>query len=77
MAERRTAGPVRIEIGSRNTAHLFGDGLVPVLEELGIPHMRDPYRRRVRCCPADRVDDLLALLEHRDRRSVEVVAVLR
>lgn len=74
---RGGAGPVRIEVGHRNTSFLFGDGLVPILNEAGIPHMRDPFRRKVRCCPSDRVDDLLALLEHRDRRDVEIVAVDR
>lgn len=76
MSSRRSSSPVRIEVGPRNTSFLYGDGLVPVLDELGIPHMRDPYRRKVRCCPSDRVDDLLSLLEHRDRRFVEVVAVI-
>lgn len=76
MSNRRPAGPVRIEVGPRHTSHLYGDGLVPVLDELGIPHMRDPFRRKVRCCPSDRVNDLLSLLEHRDHRFVEVVAVI-
>lgn len=76
MTERRATGPVRIEVGPRNTSYLYGEGIVPALDELGIPHMRDPYRRKVRCCPSDRVDDLLAILEYRDRRFVEVLAVI-
>ncbi|MGY1830141.1 hypothetical protein ACI8AA_06875 [Geodermatophilus sp. SYSU D01180] len=70
-------GAVRVEIGRRNSAWLYGKGLARMLDELGIPHARDwhPDRRRVLMCPVDRVGDLLALLEHRDKRVVEVMAV--
>ncbi len=69
---------VRIEVGSR-TCWLYGAGLARLLDELGIPRMLDwhPDRKRVLMCPVDRVDDLLTLLEYRDRRVVELRAVDR
>jgi hypothetical protein len=69
---------VRVEVGAR-TCWLYGTGLTRMLDELEIPRMRDwhPDRKRVLMCPLDRVGDVLALLEHRDRRVVEVVAVDR
>ena len=69
---------VRVEVG-RTTAWLYGAGLARMLDELEVPRMWDwhPDRKRVLMCAVDRVADLLALLEHRDRRVVEVVAVDR
>ena len=71
-------GTVRVEVGARS-CWLYGAGLVRLLDELEIPRMRDwhPDRKRVLMCGVDRVGDVLALLEHRDRRVVEVVAVDR
>lgn len=69
---------VRVEVGAR-TCWLYGAGLVRLLDELEIPRMRDwhPDRKRVLMCPVDRVGDVLALLEHRDRRIVELTTVNR
>jgi hypothetical protein len=69
---------VRIEVGAR-TCWLYGTGLARMLDELEVPRMWDwhPDRKRVLLCPVDRVGDLLALLEHRDKRVVEVLAVDR
>ncbi len=68
---RRT---VRIEVGPRNTTYLYGAGLAAACDELGIPRMRDPIRK-VLCCPTNRLDDLLAYVEHRQGRLVELTAV--
>lgn len=74
-AERST---VRVEVGARS-CWLYGAGLAKLLDELEIPRQRDwrPERKGVLMCSVDRVGDLLALLEHRDRRIVEVLAVDR
>lgn len=77
---RRSAEPVLIEVGARS-AWGYGTGLAALLDEIGSPRMWDPIRShgrtRVVTFPIDCCDDLLALLEHRDRRAVEVVAVDR
>ncbi|MGY1680714.1 hypothetical protein [Geodermatophilus sp. SYSU D01176] len=73
---RRTPRVIRIEVGPRNTSYLHGAGLVPILDKLGVPHMRCPYRR-VLSCPSNRLDDVLAYLDHRDSPVVELVAVDR
>lgn len=77
-ARRRTGGGrvVRIEVGPKNTSYLHGAGLTAVLDELGVPHMRCPIRK-VLCCPSNRLDDVLAYLEHRGGRVVDLVAVDR
>ena len=69
---------VRVEIG-RRSAWLYGAGLSRYLEELDIPRQWDwhPDRKRVLMCPVDRVGDLLALLEHRDKRIAELTTVDR
>jgi hypothetical protein len=69
---------VQIEVGARS-AWFHGTGVAAVLDEVGIPRMRDwhPERKGVLMCPADRVDDVLAILEYRDRRAIELLAVDR
>jgi hypothetical protein len=57
-------------------SYLQGTGLTGVLDELGVPHMRDPFRK-VLCCPSNQLADVLARLEHRDGRVVDLVAVDR
>ncbi len=76
MAAKRRTHPriVRIEVGPRNTSYLHGPGLTAILDELKVPHMRCPYRR-VLSCPSDRLDDVMAYLEHRDGRVIELVAI--
>lgn len=82
LAERRY-GPVpkrrteaqdaaRIELLHRHSARIFG---IPmrVLDDIGVPHMRDPINRKVRLVPIDRVDDVLAWVEHRLGIAVAVV----
>ncbi len=63
---------VEVEIGKRS-AFFTGTGVAAVLDQLGIPRMRCPYTRRV-CCPIDRADDAIALLEFRQNRVVQLVA---
>lgn len=69
---------VRVEVG-RRSAWLYGAGLVRYLDELEVPRQWDwhPDRKRALMCPTDKVGDLLALLEHRDRRVVELTTVDR
>lgn len=69
---------VRIDVG-RRTAWLHGVGLCRYLDELQVPRQWDwhPTRKGVLMCPTDRVGDLLALLEHRDKRVVELSTVDR
>ncbi len=77
---RRSAEPVRIEVGARSCWG-YGTGLAALLDEIGSPRMWCPFlssgRNKVVTFPVDRADDLLTLLEHRERRVVEVVAVER
>jgi hypothetical protein len=69
---------VQVECGKRS-AWLYGTNLTHLMDEVGIPRMRDwnPDRRGTLMCPIDRVDDLLAILEHRDGRLVELLKVDR
>ncbi len=76
---RRSASrTVQIEVGARS-AWFYGTGVASVMDELQVPRMRDwhPGRKGVLMCPVDRVDDVLALLEHRDGRVIELAAVDR
>lgn len=75
-SRRSISRVVRIEVGPKNTSYLHGAGLVPILDRLGVPHMRCPLRK-VLSCPSDRLDDVLAYLDHRDNRVVELTTVDR
>ena len=66
---------ITIEVGKRS-AWLRGTGLAAVLDEIQSPRMWCPFEKAL-TCPIDRVDDLLAMLEHRDRRLVQLVTVDR
>ena len=72
----REDGAARIERLAGRSARVFGIS-TRILDEAGIPHMRDLLERKVTLCPADRIDDLSAYLEHRYGRSVIVVEVER
>src|SRR4051794_17810298 len=72
---RRRLDPVRIEVGAR-TARLHGLGLADILNEIGSPFMWCPTRGAL-ICPLDRVSDVLAVLEHRHGRTVQLTAVDR
>ena len=79
MSPRRQTrtGVVRIEVGPRNLSYLRGTGLTTVLDQLRrVPHMRDPFRNAL-CCLSNRLDDVLAVLEYRDGRVIELQAVDR
>ncbi|MDP9460711.1 MAG: hypothetical protein M3Q22_10840 [Actinomycetota bacterium] len=74
--KRRTASRViTIEVG-RRSAWLRGTGLAKILEEVDCPRMWC-WREKCLTVPVDRVDDILALVEHRDRRVVNLTAVDR
>lgn len=66
---------VAVEVGARS-AWVRGYGLHQLLTELDCPRMWCPLQHCL-TVPVDRVGDLLALLEHRDRRTVELTAVDR
>ena len=74
---RRSGGSqiVTVEVG-RRSAWLHGYGLAAVLDQVGVPRMWCPFHKCL-TCPVDRVDDVLALVEHRHRRVVELMAVDR
>lgn len=74
----RRSGAVRIEVGARS-AWLYGAGLAAVLDEIAVPRMRDwrPGHKGTLMCPVDRVDDVLAIIEHREGRTADVTAVDR
>lgn len=75
---RNASRTVQIEVGARS-AWFHGTGVAAVLDELGIPRMRDwhPDRKGLVMCAVDRVDDVLAVLEYRDGRVVELTPVDR
>lgn len=66
---------VTVEVG-RRSAWVRGQGIAPVLDELGCPRMWCPFQKAL-TMPVDRVDDLLAVVEFRDRRAIELTAVDR
>ncbi len=63
----------RIQLGTGRSARVFG---IPgrVLDEINVPHMRDPIHRNITLIPLDRVDDVLAWIEHRHGIPVVVIA---
>lgn len=69
-----TPDPVRIEIGPRRTAHVFGPQARNHAEDAQIPHMRCASCR-VMTIPANRAQDLATFIELRNR-PVIVDAVL-
>ncbi len=76
---RRSASRlVRVEVGARS-AWWYGTGVAAAMEEIGVPRMRDwhPDRKGVLMCAIDRVDDVLAVIEYRDGRAIELSAVDR
>lgn len=70
-----TRATVRVEVG-RRSAWLHGAGLRRLLTELDCPAMWCP-RYRCLTVPIDHVGDVLALLEHRDGRTLELSVVDR
>lgn len=72
---RQTSRIITVEVG-RRSAWLRGYGLARVLDEIGSPRMWCP-RQKCLTVPVDRVDDVLAIVEFRDRRMVELTPVDR
>ena len=68
---------VWVEVGPKNTAAVSGERIFPSVRQLGIPYQWHPYRQDVLCIPVAHADDVIAYLEHRCRRHVEVVSVDR
>jgi hypothetical protein len=66
---------VTVEVG-RRSGWIRGYGIYRTLIEADIPYMRCPVQNCL-TIPIDRIGDLLALLEHRDRRVVELTPVDR
>lgn len=71
MTARNRRQPVRVELG-RRSAWLSGPGVREALTMAGSPSMRCP-KRRVWCCPITHLDDVLAVIEHRQGRRVELI----
>ena len=65
---------VRIEIGPKRTAHVYGDRAWKDATSAGIPHMKCPQCRAL-LIPADRAQDFATYLEIR-KQPVSVTAVL-
>jgi hypothetical protein len=65
---------VRIELGPRHTAHVYGEKAWALTVAACLPHMRCPYCRAL-TIPANRAQDLATFLELRNR-AVTVDAVL-
>lgn len=63
--------PVTVELG-RRTAWLYGVGVYDALVTADVPRMRCA-RRRTWCCPIDRLDDVLAVIEGLQGRRVDLV----
>lgn len=74
MTARHRRQTVRVELGKR-TAWLSGPGVHDALTAAGSPMMRCPVRK-VWCCPLNRLDDVLAVIEYRQGRRVELVEAL-
>lgn len=72
-ARRRT---VRVELG-RRSAWLTGPGVVPACDAVGSPRMRPVPYVADWCVPLAYAADVIAYLEHCQRRRVEVVEVDR
>ena len=66
---------MRIEVGAR-TARRHGAGVADILNEIGSPLMWCPTSGAL-SYPLDRVSDMLAVLEHRHGRTVQLTAVDR
>jgi hypothetical protein len=75
--KRRSSGSrtVTVEVG-RRSAWVRGHGMAQVLDQIECPRMWCPFQKAL-TMPVDRVDDLLAVVEFRDRRVVELTAVDR
>ncbi len=71
MTARNRRQPVRVELGKR-TAWLYGPGVHDALTVADVPMMRCA-KRRTWCCPIDRLDDVLAVIEYRQGRRVDLV----
>lgn len=63
-------GAIHIEI-VRRSAYVTGTGAWGLVDALGVPHMKCPYRKTM-MIPASSVDDLVAFIEVRTRRQVTV-----
>lgn len=70
---RRRRAPVTVLVG-RRSAWLSGAGVATVLDEVSVPHMWCPIRKQL-TVPIARLDDVLAVLEWRDGRTLTLEAV--
>lgn len=66
---------LRVEVGKR-TCWLYGAGIKPIIMAVGAPSQWDSARR---CwmVSVNRIDDVMAWAEHRERRFLTVEAVAR
>lgn len=73
--EARPRPPVEIEVGKRS-AWLRGPGIVAALDAVESPRMWCP-REHCLTIPRDFLDDVLAVLEFQQRRTIVLTAVDR
>lgn len=66
----RGNGAIHIEVVKRS-AYVTGAGAWGLVQALGLPSMKCPHRKTL-MIPASRVDDLVAFIEHRTHRLVDV-----
>ncbi len=75
---RQDASPrvLHVEVGPRHTSWCYGGRVRPLLDRVGVPTMYDRLRRAW-AVPTDRLDDVLVVAEHTEKRFVTVGVVAR
>ncbi len=75
---RQDASPrvLHVEVGPRHTSWCYGGRVRPLLKRVGVPTMYD-RQRKAWAVPTDRLDDVLVVAEHTEKRFVTVEAVAR
>ncbi|MDP9417224.1 MAG: hypothetical protein M3P48_05185 [Actinomycetota bacterium] len=75
---RQDASPrtLHVEVGPRYTSWCYGGRIRPLLKRVGVPTMYD-RQRKAWAVPTDRLDDVLVVAEHTEKRFVTVQAVTR
>lgn len=66
-----TGEPVFVALG-KQSARLSGPGVLAAIEATGAPRMRDAARKAW-LVPLARIDDVMAHLEHVQRRRIELI----
>jgi hypothetical protein len=67
---------LHVEVGPRHTSWCHGGRVRQLLDRVGVPTMYD-RARRAWAVPTNRLDDVLVVAEHTEKRFVTVEAVAR